>query len=353
VTWTYQQGTEFRDPSLKEVADYFARVVNWYTQGGFTDEYGKWHASGHHYKIDYWEVLNEIELEHAMTQETYTQVYDAVVEAIHKVSPHTKFVGMSLTDPMTQPEFFEYFLDPKNHKPGIPLDMISYHFYAVDRSGESPEAQQYTFFELADHFLDVVGYIQTIRQRLSPPTRTTVNELGTYLSHDLSQGEPGHVPAPIPNSYWNLSGAVFAYVYGGLATLGVEVAGESALAQLPSFFPSVTMVDWNTGRPNARYWVLKLLHDNFGPGDKVVETVVLPWVPSHIYAQGFITPQGKRKILFVNKRDRTLAVPLPGATGAREEYVDQTTGPQPPASIQLNDDKLVLPAYRVAVVTLP
>ena len=40
VTWDYEKGTEFRDASLKEVADYYARLVSWYTQGGFTDEYG-------------------------------------------------------------------------------------------------------------------------------------------------------------------------------------------------------------------------------------------------------------------------------------------------------------------------
>src|SRR5262245_15302817 len=38
VTWDYEQGTELRDPSCKEVADYYARLVGWYTQGGFTDE---------------------------------------------------------------------------------------------------------------------------------------------------------------------------------------------------------------------------------------------------------------------------------------------------------------------------
>jgi hypothetical protein len=43
------------------------------------------------------------------------------------------------------------------------------------------------------------------------------------------------------------------------------------------------MVDWNTGQPNARYWVLKLLRDNFGPGDKLVETSV---GAPHIYATG-------------------------------------------------------------------
>jgi hypothetical protein len=60
VTWTYEQGTELRDPSMKEVADYYARLISWYTQSGFTDEFGKRHESGYHYSIPYWEVLNEI-----------------------------------------------------------------------------------------------------------------------------------------------------------------------------------------------------------------------------------------------------------------------------------------------------
>ena len=43
VTWKYTQGTELRDPSLKELGDYYARLVSWYVKGGFTDEAGKRH----------------------------------------------------------------------------------------------------------------------------------------------------------------------------------------------------------------------------------------------------------------------------------------------------------------------
>jgi hypothetical protein len=59
VFWTYTQGTELNDPSGKEVGDYFARLVGWYTKGGFIDENGKQHTSGYHYSFPYWEVLNE------------------------------------------------------------------------------------------------------------------------------------------------------------------------------------------------------------------------------------------------------------------------------------------------------
>jgi hypothetical protein len=350
VTWDYTQGAELRDPSLKELGDYYARLVSWYTQGGFVDEYGKRHDSGHRYKIDYWEVLNEADFEHTMTPEQYTARYDAIVAAIRRVAPQMRFVGMALAAPARAPQFFEHFLNPKNHKPGIPLDMISYHFYASPGADQSPEVQQFTFFEQADHFLDVVRFIESIRRRLSPETRTTINEIGAIAADDSLQGDPKHVTPPIPNSYWNLAGAMYAYVYAELARLGVDVAGESQLVGYPTQFPSVTMLDWNSGQPNARYWVLKLLRDNFGPGDKLVATSVsIPYV----FAQGFLTRGGERKILLINKCDRTFELVLPGASGAGEEQVDQTTGFQPPAASQLSGDSLTLRGLAVAVVTLP
>ncbi len=61
VTWDYTQGTELRDPSGKELGDYYARLVSWYVNGGFTDENGVRHESGYHYKLPVWEVLNEVE----------------------------------------------------------------------------------------------------------------------------------------------------------------------------------------------------------------------------------------------------------------------------------------------------
>ena len=131
VTWDYTQGTELRDPSGKELGDYYGRLVSWYVNGGFTDENGVRHESGYHYKFPVWEVLNEVESEHSTTPEQYTERYDAIVEGIRRASPDTKFMGMALGAPSDHPEFFEYFLNPANHKPGIPLDYISYHFYAM------------------------------------------------------------------------------------------------------------------------------------------------------------------------------------------------------------------------------
>jgi hypothetical protein len=347
--WKYQQGTELRDPTYREPAEYFARVVSWYVNGGFTDELGKRHDSGHHYKLDYWEILNEPDIEHYFTPQAYTRLYDAVVEAVRKVAPQVKFVGICWSYPSGHPELFQYFLNPRNHKPGIPLDMISYHFYAVPGDDETPEIYPFTFFIQADKFLEIVGYIESIRKRLSPETGTMVNEIGTMLPDDWLQTDPTHVFKPVPPPYWNLSAAVYAYVFAGLTRMGIDAAGESEITSRPGFFRSIAMLNWPDASPNPRFWVLKLISDNFAPGDKLVET---PGGVPNVMIQGFIKPDGERKLLLVNRRDRVMEMALPEATGARIEVIDQTTGSGPPSSSRIEGGRFKLNGLGVAVVTL-
>src|SRR3989440_7835184 len=268
---------------------------------------------------------------------------------MRKAQPDTKFVGLALA--MTvEPHYFEYFLDHKNHKPGVPLDFISYHFYAVPGADETPEVAQFTYFDQAEGFLKTVRYIEAIRKRLSPETKTTIDELGVISADDLAQGEPGHVAKPIENSYWNLAGAMYAYIFQELTKLGVDVAGESQLVGYPTQFPSVSMVDWTNGKPNARLWVLKLLHDNFGPGDKIAEIAPSsPPAPEQPYVTGLavVTRAGKRKMLLVNKRDRNLVLSIARAAGGRLDYVDVTTGFQPPASTKPASEEVTIHGYPV------
>ena len=66
-----------------------------------------------------------------------------------------------------------------------------------------------------------------------------------------------------------------------------------------------------------------------------------------------VKPDGKRRILLVNKRDRPFDITVSGATGGQEDYVDQTTGFDPPASAKLTSEKITLGGLAVAVVTFP
>jgi hypothetical protein len=343
VDWNYTQGNEPRDPTNYEIGDYYARLVSWYTSGGFTDENSVRHESGYHYKLQWWEVLNEVEAEHSTTPEQYTGRYDAIVSAIHKISPDTKFVGLALALPGGEPKFFEYFLNPANHKPGIPLDMISYHFYASPDPGETLDGWQYSFFDQEAGFLNTVRYVEAIRKRLSPHTKTDLDELGVILPTDNRPGDN----APPPAAYWNLAGALYADLFIQLSRLQIDVVGESQLVGYPTQFPSVSMMDWTANQPNARFWVLKLIKDSFHPGDMLVKTTL---ESSDVSAQAFITPAGRR-LLLVNKRNRNLAVSLHDADKATALAVDPETGNNAARSIDLTAGAIHLAPFAVTVVS--
>lgn len=355
--WEWPQGTELADESAQQLADYFARLFSWYTQGGFTDELGKYHRSGHRFKIPYWEVLNEPDTELLISPENYTKLYDKVVTAIRKIDPKTKFVGLSPA--FTTPDMLEYFLNPKNHAPGIPLDMISYHGYAMSSSPQDgPEQWQHSFFSQADTFVDKVDFIENIRKRLSPATRTAINETGTLLGSSFGINPN---PPKIHDSYWNISGAVYAYLYLNISRRDIDALHMSHGLGYPGFFPEITMFDWTTGKPNARYRSLELIKNNFGPGDSVIDTeIIRPTgqalghlsIFADFAVQAYRKADGSKKILLINKRMRPIRVALPKLPGgAQVQTVDDATGGNSPRVSAHQGDSIELSPFSISVVT--
>lgn len=338
VFWSYNKGVRLRDTTLKELTGYFVRLFSWYTKGGFTDELGKFHRSNYHYKIPYWEVLNEPDLEHQLTPQSYTRIYDAVVKALKKISPDTKFVALGLAFE-TNPEWFEYFLNPANHRDGIQPEGISYHFYGTPHGAKrAPADYRFSFFDQANGFLDRVRYIENIRKRLAPNTFTTIDEIGNILGDQTG--------TDIPAEYWNLSGAMYAYIYLELAKIGIDYAGESQLVGYPTQFPSVSMMDWTNGKPNSRYWVLRLLKENFGRGDRLVAT---GGNTAGVAVQAFITSRGK-KLLLINPGNSAVTLEMPEGA-SRVSTVNVSTGENPPAVSEVQAGSVTMEPYAVSVVS--
>lgn len=351
----WYQGNELRDPTCKELAEYYARLASWYMRGGFGDENGEWHASGHRFKVQYWGVLNEVDLEHETTPEQYTQRYDAIVEAVRQVAPEMKFAGPYLGWGATGGRFYEFFLDPKNHKSGIPIDMLTYHFFALPAPDEDFNAMVIDVFGQADRFLNDVGYIEQIRKRLAPQAQTSIDELGVMLTEESV--ETGS--KPIPDDYWNLYGASWAYEYAELSRLGIEVVGMPQLFGFPGRAASSTLVDWRTGKPNSAYWVLKMIRENVGSGGELFDAdveihpePVFPPKNAYVYAMGYKSIQGDKKILLINRRNRRFEVNIPNAAGAHVEIVDESTAFDPPKQSTLSGDQITLGGLAVAVITL-
>jgi hypothetical protein len=306
-----------------------------------------------------------------MTPEKYTSYYDAIVAAIREVNPQTKFVGISLAFPSFQPEFFEYFLNPKHHRPDIPLDMVAYHFYAgAGGLGGSSEKEsiadwQYTFFDQAAGLLSTVRYIESIRKRLSPSTRVNLDELGTMLATDEADRWHPASAKPIPSLFWNLSGAIYAYLFVELAKKEIDVATLSGIYDtfnhVPTNLRSINVINPQTGAMHAPFHVLELIKNNFGPGDKLVSTVdpansVEDWISelssSNVVMQAFVTARG-RKLLAINKRLQEADIDLAEAGVIdKVKLVDETSGDGPPRAVKQNGNVLHLPPFAVAVVDL-
>lgn len=128
-----------------------------------------------------------------------------------QVSPNTKFVGLALAFPAKAlTTYLPHFLNHSNHAKDIPLDAISYHFYASSNPNDDVKKMANEFFEQTDVFINTVVNVEKIRKALSPKTKTMINELGTM--HENAKN--------IPNEYWNLAGAQYAYEFARLSLLG-------------------------------------------------------------------------------------------------------------------------------------
>jgi uncharacterized protein YggU (UPF0235/DUF167 family) len=175
-----------------------------------------------------------------------------------------------------------------------------------------------------------------------------LDELGVILPTDNKAGDN----VPPPPAYWNVAGALYGYLYIQLSRMQIDIIGESQLIGYPTQYPSVSMMDWESNKPNARFWVLKLIKDSFHPGDTLVETGINT---GDVTAQAYITPTG-HKLLLVNKRNEAVDIPIGdidknGAANAKALTVDLQSGEEPARSVKLVDGKLRLEAFAVTVVS--
>jgi hypothetical protein len=359
----YTDGTEgylLRDPSGKQFADYQVRLYEWYTKGGFTDELGRYHHSGHHYKIDYWGVLNEPDFENHITVQQYTRIYDAMTMAIHKIDPHVQFFGPEVSG--AEITWAKYFLDPKNHAPGalLPIEYFSFHNYV--NAPNDPSTWHGDYFTdpdkgpdngaSADAFRQRIETVLKIRDQLSPKTKVIVDEMGTFNivkpgEESCRADEPYKAYNPL---YWNATGANWAVSFINAENLGLPLISMSQMVGYPTQCPSIAMFDYTTAKPNSHYWVLWLINHNFGPGDKLTATSSST---NDVRAQAAITPKGK-KILLVNTTNHKIAVNLSGvykAASLHAQVVDLESGENAPRQETVTGGSVMLSPFAVAVVS--
>src|SRR6185312_4557796 len=79
-------------------------------------------------------------------------------------------------------------------------------------------------------------------------------------------------------------------------------------------------------KPNARYWVLKLIKDNIHAGDKLVSTGIEANGNGDMHAQAFTNGKSKM-VLILNKRNHATTLKLPKEfDGAKVSIIDAASG---------------------------
>ena len=323
-TFSYEKGLALADPTGTALGDYYGRLLAYYIEGGFVDEAGRFHK-GYNLTFSHWEVLNEVNGEHRMSPAFYTLCYDAIVAGIKRWAPNgsknLKFVGIGGAGP----QYVSYFLRRANHvnpdvqigrfllfgaaacptpllppppaplsppPPPVPSDVISLHHYAssAHRNGGNVTlgGDYEAFFPSGDGFIsELAGAYANIAASDYPHVMIDADEVGVILPDDNDPIYTANQPG-FPAVYWNAAAAMYAYIFGRSAVIGLDVLGESQLIGYPSIpfprgapyngnwtappqYPSVTLLSWGGafGQPGdgtARYWVLKMLVDEMRAG---------------------------------------------------------------------------------------
>eukprot|EP00937_MAST-01D_sp_MAST-1D-sp2_P004543 g4543.t1 len=338
---------------LAALGDYYGRLLAWYTRGGFTDELGVKHTSGHFLNITTWEIFNEPDYEHGHTVQSYTEEFDAIVAGIRRhADPGRKmrFVGMNnpnIDDQAKVVGWAEYFLNASNHAPDVRDALgaggyIGYHAYPTAEYPMRSADDLSRLFDYVDDFVDnKVTAVQAVVSRLSPGTVTMLDECGTVGPILGGLADP---------MYWVASGAYWAYFWARAAVrhgASVGVVGQSQFMDSPDREPGVTMMDWTTGNGTAKYWTTRLIVESTAMGDIFRQTETDAGAP--VYAQAF-THGAERRVLLINKQNALTSVAVAGAASAR--VVDQLTNQGPPREEAGLNGTIKLGPFATAVITV-
>jgi len=186
--------------------------------------------------------------------------------------------------------------------------------------------------------------VMKIRDKIAPKVKIDLDELGVILPGDNDQ-----FPKSIPTPYWSAAGGMYAYIVGKLSLLGVDILGQSQLVGYPTQYPSVALLQWTDGTPNARYWALKILLDYMHVGDIFVKTTCSD--ESIIFASAFFTKnKNKKRILLVNKHNEEVLVTIPSIVSGKIIYTDSEVGFNPPQTSFFQNSTIQLGSWSVAIV---
>ena len=252
------------DPTGVRLGEHFSRVLDWYSRGGFTDEFGRYHHSGYNISFGYLEVLNEIDINPHFAYggplnatRRYIKLFDGVATVVKQRHPSIKFVGNCLSGRGDGDNgiVWRTFLNRSEHAAGVPwpIDAVSYHLYTGRASDGAPFNEWPAgLVQNARNVLPSAKTVTSLIKQLSPTTQVFVDEIGLFFTEPVREAMNFETMRGdgLNTSFWNLQSAIYSMWAGELAAVGVDMFGASQLLGYPAGPPG-TPVGAPAGNPAA------------------------------------------------------------------------------------------------------
>ena len=257
--WMFAATGQLRDQTYQEFAQYMARLVGWYNVGGFTDEQGHFHASGHQHWVHTWEIWNEpnsgydIPISFPNPQNTwldpvsFAALYSTTASAMRAVDPSIQTGGPALSsypDDRYLTQFIQHIT--------APLDFLSFHFYAV---GNQRSADHTAFDAVDGAFAHRLTLARALLDAQFPGQRVPiwVDEVGYNEIARLPIDPRGAAPVGV--------------AFDAATFIMAEAHGVAQFTQFPFLGnPQLALVDAKTWQPYVPLRLYETLARAFPPG---------------------------------------------------------------------------------------
>jgi hypothetical protein len=292
--WMFDASGHLPRQNFPLFARYMARLVGWYNKGGFTDDNGIYHASGHSEWVHTWEIWNEpssggeipvyVANRNAlyMSPQDYALMYSEVVAAMRAVDPTIVAGGPALSGHSAQA--FTWYLSNFLLDATQPISFVSFHFYPTENRQEPDQAVLQNFSQSYGQYISAV---QAMMRQIHKNIPLWIDELGFNAYARL----------PIDPRGTSLIGYAFvADVFTQSVADGVTQVNE---------FPFVGdaqlgLIDIKSAQPYRTYWLYVMMSQAFPPGSQIMLNTRLP---SGVTAIAAISPdRSKLHILLGNLR---------------------------------------------------
>ncbi|MBA3827120.1 MAG: hypothetical protein H0X24_24910 [Ktedonobacterales bacterium] len=264
--WMFNRWGRLRDPSGREFAQYMARLVGWYNKGGFTDEQGQFHASGHQGWVQTWEIWNEPNSGYEipapvadpgatwMQARDFGRLYDTVVRAMRAVDPSIRVGGPAMS-PGGDAAYLRNFLATVRQ----PIDFVSLHYYPIWRA-DAPDGDIFAGIG-TDLPARIAAAQAVLAARFAHPPPLWLDEV------NLNEGTVGTLDARAT--------APIGYAFAA-QTFAESLVQHLALTSEFQFVSNAQggLVDSAGSGAFRAYWLYQLLGHTFPAGSRLLSATV-------------------------------------------------------------------------------